>query len=72
MGQSTQNIACDSFGIQFIAVTERTFGEPCRPFELIKTYQWTYEEMKRAFKYNLERYLTYGGYPGAVTFERRL
>ncbi len=38
-------------------------------FELIKTYQWTYEEMKRAFKYNLERYLTYGGYPGAVTFE---
>ena len=38
-------------------------------FELIKTYQWTYEEMKRAFKYNLERYLTYGGYPGAVAFE---
>jgi hypothetical protein len=38
-------------------------------FELIKTHQWTYEELKRAFKYDLDRYLTYGGYPGAVVFE---
>lgn len=38
-------------------------------FELIKTHQWNYEELRSAFKYSLDRYLTYGGYPGAVSFE---
>lgn len=38
-------------------------------FELIRTHQWTYDELKRAFKYDLNRYLTYGGYPGAVAYE---
>jgi predicted AAA+ superfamily ATPase len=38
-------------------------------FELIRTHQWTYEELKIAFKYDLDRYLTYGGYPGAVAYE---
>src|SRR5690606_24293618 len=38
-------------------------------FELIITHQWNYEELKHAFKYSLDRYLTYGGYPGAVPFE---
>jgi hypothetical protein len=38
-------------------------------FELIKTHQWTYEELRSAFKYDLDRYLTYGGYPGAVAYE---
>lgn len=38
-------------------------------FELIKTRQWTYEELKSAFQYDLDRYLTYGGYPGAVAYE---
>lgn len=38
-------------------------------FELIRTYQWNYEELKAAFKYDLNRYLTYGGYPGAVAYE---
>ena len=33
-------------------------------FELIRTYQWNYGELKAAFKYDLNRYLTYGGYPG--------
>jgi len=39
-------------------------------FELIRTYQWTFAELKRAFKYDLNRYLRYGGYPGAVAFEK--
>lgn len=38
-------------------------------FELIRTYQWNYGELKAAFKYDLNRYLTYGGYPGAVIYE---
>jgi len=38
-------------------------------FELIRTHQWTYDELKHAFKYDLDRYLTYGGYPGAVAYE---
>jgi len=38
-------------------------------FELIRTYQWNFDELKTAFKYDLNRYLTYGGYPGAVAYE---
>ena len=38
-------------------------------FELIKAHHWTYHEMKSAFGYDLDRYLTYGGYPGAVVYE---
>jgi predicted AAA+ superfamily ATPase len=38
-------------------------------FELIRTYQWNYAELRSAFKYDLNRYLTYGGYPGAVAYE---
>ena len=38
-------------------------------FELVKSYHWTFHELKIAFDYDLERYLTYGGYPGAVTYE---
>ena len=38
-------------------------------FELIRTHQWTFDELKCAFKYDLDRYLTYGGYPGAVAYE---
>lgn len=39
-------------------------------FELIRTYQWTFDELNQAFKYNIDRYLTYGGYPGAVAYEK--
>ncbi|MGV8058067.1 MAG: ATP-binding protein [Smithellaceae bacterium] len=39
-------------------------------FELIRTYQWTFDELKQAFKYDLDHYLTYGGYPGAVAYEK--
>ncbi len=38
-------------------------------FELIKVLQWSYTESKKAFGYDLERYLRFGGYPGAVPFE---
>jgi len=38
-------------------------------FELIRAYHWSFHELKSAFKYNLDRYLTYGGYPGAVAYE---
>lgn len=38
-------------------------------FELTRIYHWTFAELKAAFGYDLERYLLYGGYPGAVAFE---
>lgn len=38
-------------------------------FELTRVYHWTFAEMREAFGYDLTRYLTYGGYPGAVQFE---
>jgi predicted AAA+ superfamily ATPase len=38
-------------------------------FELTRIYRWTFTELKSAFGYDLERYLLYGGYPGAVAFE---
>lgn len=38
-------------------------------FELTRIYHWTFTELKDAFGYDLERYLLYGGYPGAVVYE---
>jgi len=38
-------------------------------FELLRVHHWTFAELQTAFGYDLPRYLTYGGYPGAVTFE---
>lgn len=38
-------------------------------FELTRICHWTFAELQEAFGYDLERYLLYGGYPGAVTFE---
>ncbi|MDO8958396.1 MAG: ATP-binding protein [Rhodocyclaceae bacterium] len=38
-------------------------------FELTRIYHWTFAELECAFGYDLERYLLYGGYPGAVAFE---
>jgi predicted AAA+ superfamily ATPase len=38
-------------------------------FELTRIYHWTFTELKNAFGYDLERYLLYGGYPGAVAYE---
>jgi predicted AAA+ superfamily ATPase len=38
-------------------------------FELTRVHHWTFAELQTAFGYDLERYLTFGGYPGAVPFE---
>lgn len=38
-------------------------------FEPINVYHWNFEELRDAFGYDLDRYLLYGGYPGAVPFE---
>ncbi len=38
-------------------------------FELTRIYHWTFTELKRAFDYDLNRYLIYGGYPGSVPYE---
>ncbi len=46
-------------------VTESLAGR----FELTRVYHWTFAELQAAFGYDLSRYLTYGGYPGAVPFE---
>jgi hypothetical protein len=38
-------------------------------FELIRVFHWTFPELKKAFGYDLERFLLFGGYPGSVPFE---
>ncbi|MDZ4184509.1 MAG: ATP-binding protein [Desulfuromonadales bacterium] len=38
-------------------------------FELTRIFHWTFTELKKAFGYDLERFLLYGGYPGAVAYE---
>lgn len=38
-------------------------------FELTRIYHWTFAELKKAFGYELERFLLYGGYPGSVSYE---
>ncbi|SIT68444.1 hypothetical protein SAMN05216526_0852 [Ectothiorhodosinus mongolicus] len=38
-------------------------------FERIVAHHWTYAELQAAFGYDLQRYLIYGGYPGAVALE---
>ena len=38
-------------------------------FELLRVHHWRFAELQAAFGYDLERYLRYGGYPGAVAFE---
>jgi len=35
-------------------------------FEVIPATHWSYAEMRDAFKWDLDRYLFYGGYPGSV------
>ena len=35
-------------------------------FEVIPVPHWSYSEMKSAFRWDLERYLFFGGYPGAA------
>lgn len=39
-------------------------------FELTRIPHWSFAELRDAFGYDLNRYLTYGGYPGAASFER--
>lgn len=41
-------------------------------FELMRVYHWTFAEMHAAFGHSPERYLSFGGYPGAVRFEADL
>jgi predicted AAA+ superfamily ATPase len=36
-------------------------------FELTRIFHWMFAELRDAFGYDLERYLVYGGYPGAVS-----
>lgn len=46
-------------------ITESLAGR----FELLRVHHWTFAELHTAFGYDLDRYLAYGGYPGAVALE---
>ena len=46
-------------------ITESLAGR----FELLRVYHWTFAELQAAFDYDLPRYLSFGGYPGAVAME---
>ena len=35
-------------------------------FEIIRSTQWTLDEMEAGFEFDLDRFLLYGGYPGAA------
>jgi predicted AAA+ superfamily ATPase len=39
-------------------------------FEIIRVTHWTFAEMRDAFGWDLDRYLFYGGYPGAASLVR--
>lgn len=39
-------------------------------FELLRVFHWTFAELQAAFGYDLQRYLSFGGYPGAVALEQ--
>lgn len=39
-------------------------------FETIRIPHWCFDEMRRAFRFDLDRFLVFGGYPGAATFVR--
>ena len=39
-------------------------------FELIRVTHWSFQEMSEAFGFNLDHYLYFGGYPGAVPLVR--
>ena len=41
-------------------------------FEIIKSPYWSYPEMSEAFGFNLDEYIFYGGFPGAVPIFREL
>ncbi|MFM1907055.1 MAG: hypothetical protein RLZZ591_732 [Pseudomonadota bacterium] len=47
-------------------VTESLAGR----FELLRVHHWTFAELQAAFGYDLDRYLAFGGYPGAVALEQ--
>jgi len=36
-------------------------------FEILRSTHWSYAEMREAFGWDLDRYLFFGGYPGAAT-----
>lgn len=36
-------------------------------FEIVRVPHWSFSEMREAFGWNLDRYLYFGGYPGAAT-----
>lgn len=46
-------------------VTESLAGR----FELLRVHHWRFAELHAAFGYDLDRYLAFGGYPGAVALE---
>jgi predicted AAA+ superfamily ATPase len=39
-------------------------------FEAIRIPHWSFDEMRRAFKFDLDRFLVFGGYPGAAALVR--
>lgn len=52
-------------------LVERGLGESLAGrFELLRLPHWSFTEMRDAFGWSLERYLFYGGYPGAAPLVR--
>lgn len=39
-------------------------------FEAIRVPHWSFDEMRRAFRFSLDKYLVFGGYPGAAALVR--
>jgi len=39
-------------------------------FEALRVTHWSFEEMRRAFRFDLDKFLVFGGYPGAAPLVR--
>lgn len=68
--QRTVPIKCILLGSSSLQLQKGLTESLTGRFELITVGHWGYHELKQAFGYTVERYLTYGGYPGAVPFEK--
>jgi len=71
-GTSAEGVARDPLGSGSLQLQKGLTESLAGRFELMRTHQWTYHEWHCAFKFNLDRYLIYGGYPAPLLMKTSL
>lgn len=64
----SQRIKCILLGSSSLSLQRGVSESLTGRFELIRVPHWNYTDSRRGFKWDLETYLTYGGYPGSYAF----